>query len=488
MLYTVGGIIGMTKFGTRTICHLRMLALLIAILAQAQFSYARVEIVPCKNNFSPEQQIQLGQKATQQIYATMPILPDDSPITRYVQDLGQRLAAQAPGYKWPYNFHVVNEAEINAFALPGGTVFVNLGAIQAANTEAQLAGVMAHEISHVVLQHSVCNAAKQQKVGLLAGIGQVAAGVILGGAAGQLASQGIGMTAGLGFLKMSRGAEKEADLLGVGILYDAGYDPRGMSQFFETIQAKYGEGSSQFMSDHPNPGNRTEYVDKEVASFIPKPNYITTTPAFSNIKQQVSRMRAYSAREVSSGVWKKQSPNQAVGNSVDRTVGQATSTAVDLNPAGSWKTFRGKGFSVDMPGNWEAYGNQASAMLAPAGGLARTADGGAGGIIYGMLTDVYRPQGRMDLGSALNSLLSEMSRDNQGLVPGPQTPVTANGKSGLSVECDNSSGNNGRGEHDMIVAFQLKDGSVRYFAFVAPAPDFEKLRPAFNKMLQTLSL
>ena len=477
----------MTTTERPKISRLRTLALLIAILAQAQFSYARVEIVPCKNNFSPEQQIQLGQKATQQIYATMPILPDDSPVTRYVQDLGHKLSAQAPGYKWPYNFHVVNEAEINAFAIPGGTVFVNLGAIQAANTEAQLAGVMAHEISHVVLQHSVCNAAKQQKVGLLAGIGQVAAGVILGGAAGQLAQQGIGMTAGLGFLKMSRGAEREADLLGVGILYDAGYDPRGMSQFFETIQAKYGEGSSQFMSDHPNPGNRTEYVDKEVASFIPKPNYITTTPAFANIKRQVSGMRAYTAREVSSGVWKKQSPNQTVGNGVSQNAGPATSTAVDLNTSGGWKTFRGKGFSIDMPPNWQAYDNQTSAMLVPPGGLARTADGGAGGIVYGMLSDVYRPQGRMDLGSALNSLLNEMSRDNQGLVPGPQTPLTANGKSGLSVECDNPSGNNGRGEHDMIVAFQLRDGSARYFAFVAPTADFEKLRPAFSKMLQTLS-
>ncbi len=116
------------------------------------------------------------------------------------------------------------------------------------------------------------------------------------------------MTAGLGFLKMSRGAEKEADLLGVGILYDAGFDPRGMSQFFETIQAKYGAGGKQFMSDHPNPGNRSEYVDKEVASFIPKPNYITTSPEFESVQKQMAGMHAYTAREVSSGIWKRQDP------------------------------------------------------------------------------------------------------------------------------------------------------------------------------------
>jgi predicted Zn-dependent protease len=283
--------------------------LLLAFLLQAQYSYARVEILPCKNNIPPEQQIDLGQKATRQVYATMPVLPDSSAVTQYVQSLGQKLAAEATGYKWHYEFHVANVSDINAFALPGGIIFVNLGTIQAAANEAQLAGVMAHEISHVILQHSICNAVKQQKVGLFAGLGQIAAGVLLGGAAGEMAQQGIGITAGLGFLKMSRGAEKEADLLGVGILYDAGFDPRGMSQFFETIQAKYGAGGSQFMSDHPNPGNRSEYVDKEIASFIPKPSYVTTSPAFEGVQKQITGMRAYTAREVSSGIWKKQPPN-----------------------------------------------------------------------------------------------------------------------------------------------------------------------------------
>src|SRR6185312_6650142 len=274
---------------------MRSLLSLLALSLVSQVSFGRVEIAPCKNNFSPEQQIELGQKAVQQVYAEMPVLPDSSPVTKYAQQLGAKLVAQAPGQKWPYNFHVANVAEINAFALPGGAIFVNLGTIQAAANEAQLAGVMAHEISHVVLQHSVCNAAKQQKVGLIAGLGQIAAGVLLGGAAGTLAQEGIGMTAGLGFLKMSRGAEKEADLMGVGILYDAGYDPHGMSQFFETIQSKYGEAGAQFLSDHPNPGNRSEYVDKEIATFVPRKHYVTTTAAFTKIKKKVAGMHAYTA-------------------------------------------------------------------------------------------------------------------------------------------------------------------------------------------------
>src|ERR1700745_486069 len=142
----------------------------------------------------------------------MPVLPDSSPVSQYVQTLGQKLAGYAPGYKWPYRFHVANVAEINAFALPGGSIFVNLGTVQAAQDEAQLAGVMAHEISHVVLQHSVCNAEKEQRAGLLAGLSQVAIGIAVGGGtAGQIADRGIEETTSLGFLKMSRGDEKQAD-------------------------------------------------------------------------------------------------------------------------------------------------------------------------------------------------------------------------------------------------------------------------------------
>src|SRR5215472_16634761 len=134
----------------------------------------------------------------------MPVLPDSSPATQYVQRLGNKLTANAPGYRWPYNFHVATVAEINAFALPGGSIFVNLGTIQAASNEAQLAAVMSHEISHVVLQHSVCNLEKEQRVGLLAGLGQIASGIVLGDTTiGALAQKGIGLTAGLSFLRMS---------------------------------------------------------------------------------------------------------------------------------------------------------------------------------------------------------------------------------------------------------------------------------------------
>src|ERR1700751_5101982 len=205
---------------------------LFVLTLQAPSLQARVELAPCKNSYTPEQQIQLGQKAKEQVYREMPVLPDSSPITQYIQQLGTKLTAYAPGYKWPYNFHVANVAEINAFALPGGSIFVNLGTIQAAANEAQLAGVMAHEISHVVQRHGTRAASKQMGAQLPL--------AILGGLMGnstlsKAAQMGISFGVGSYFLKNSRQSESEADLLGTDIMYDSGYEPRQMAVFFEKL-------------------------------------------------------------------------------------------------------------------------------------------------------------------------------------------------------------------------------------------------------------
>ena len=177
------------------------------------------------------------------------------------RSLGQGSAAKAPGYQWPYNFHVVNVKEINAFALPGGPIFVNLGTIQAADNEAQLAGVMSHEISHVVQRHGTRAASKQMGAQLPL--------AILGGIMGESSlakAAELGITFGVGsyFLKNSRRSESEADLLGTDVMYDAGFEPRQMAVFFEKLEKEMGSSANsminQFMSDHPNPGNRAQAV------------------------------------------------------------------------------------------------------------------------------------------------------------------------------------------------------------------------------------
>ncbi|HJT88050.1 MAG TPA: hypothetical protein VJ732_09340, partial [Bryobacteraceae bacterium] len=283
--------------------------------------------------------------------------------------------------------------------------------------------------------------------------------------------------------------ERQADLEGVGIAYDAGYDPHGLPQFFQIIQSKYGAGSAQFLSDHPNPGNRTEYVGKEIASLPPRPNWITTSPAFQRVKAEVAGMHAYTAKEVSSGAWKTQGANQTVSGGVYQPAGPpAGSVRPDLNTSGVWKTFRGPGFSLQIPGTWNTYGNQSSEMMGPPGGITRSANGGAGTVVYGMLTDTYQPAQGVGGAAAVNALVAEIARDNPGFAAGPQTPLDANGVTSRSVECDNPSANGGRGEHDWLVAYPNPDGSLRYFVFVAPRSDFETLRPAFRRIVDSLTL
>ena len=146
-------------------------------------------------------------------------------------------------------------SDVNAFALPGGAIFINLGTVQSAENEAQLAGVLAHESSHVVLRHATCNLKKEQATSLMAGLGQIASVILLGnGSAGQTAAAMIGGGAGLYGLRMSRDDEKQADLLGTDTLYNAGYDPRGLPQFFEIIQAKYGAGRLTVIDRPPQSG------------------------------------------------------------------------------------------------------------------------------------------------------------------------------------------------------------------------------------------
>ncbi len=390
-------------------------ALAALLLLVSPCAWARFQPRPCKNAFTEQQEITEGQKVAAQVWKQMPVLPDSDPVSQYVEQLGMKLVKYAPGYKWPYNFHVVNEEDINAFALPGGSIFVNLGTIQAAETEAQLAGVMAHEISHVAQRHSTCNITKQRTPSLLAGLGQIAAGIALGGAAGAVVQQGIGLTAGLSFLRMSRDAEKQADLMGTDILYDAGYDPRALPQFFEVIQGKYGEGGSQFLSDHPNPGNRVGYVNDEIDSLPPKAKYIKTSPEFARIKKIAAGMHPYTAKQVAAGVW-KQGGGNAAAPPESQTAANALArlTAADWTPQGDWQALQGDGFTIQYPGNWKGASSGVSSLIAPPGGV--NADNAVG---YGMLSGRFQPPKLGDTSMEMDQLVAQLQQQNPNLKTGP---------------------------------------------------------------------
>jgi predicted Zn-dependent protease len=223
----------------------------------------RTQFTPGWNLFSPKQDIELGKRAAEDAKRQLPSC--NAPrVDAYLSELGHKLIAKLPtgGVSYPFEFHCVNDKEINAFALPGGYVFVNRGAIEVADNEAQLAGVMAHELAHVALRHGTSEASKAKAADLGVGI----LGALLGGnAGGELLTEFGKFSAGGVLLHYSRSAETQADVVGTQVLYDAGYDPRALVQFFEKIEAESkGKNPPEFFSDHPNPEHRVERVGEEI--------------------------------------------------------------------------------------------------------------------------------------------------------------------------------------------------------------------------------
>jgi beta-barrel assembly-enhancing protease len=258
------------------------------VLAAIQICWAdeRTPLKPGWNLFTPEQDIQIGQQASARIGQQV-LLLNDARVDNYLDALGKKLTGYAPGYKYPYQYRCVNDQNINAFALPGGFVYINRGVIEAADDEAQLAGVMAHETSHVALRHGTNEVSKAEAWRIPLGLLGAAGG--LGGLIGQV---GAGFTLDSIILKYSRDDETQADVMGTQILHDSGYDPRALTQFFEKIEAESkGKEPAQFFSDHPNPGNRIGRIDEEVDTLGgPEPNYRSDSDDFHSIKIYVMKL------------------------------------------------------------------------------------------------------------------------------------------------------------------------------------------------------
>ncbi|MEX2261522.1 MAG: M48 family metallopeptidase [Bryobacteraceae bacterium] len=242
------------------------------------------------NLFTPEQDIQLGREAATQVRRELPVVRD-SALQGYIERVGGRLASQPGAAKFPYEFGLINDRSINAFALPGGPVFINTGLITSADNEAQLAGVMAHEIAHVALRHGTAQASRSQAIQLPAAI---AGGLVGGGGSllGQLAQLGIGLGAQSVLLSYSREAELEADALGARIMHSAGYNPLEMARFFEKLEAEGGSRAPQFLSSHPSPGNRLQQVQAEIRQ-LPQREYQTNISGdFKRMQQRAQQLPA----------------------------------------------------------------------------------------------------------------------------------------------------------------------------------------------------
>lgn len=248
----------------RSSTAIHITACLVLILAAPGFAQTRVR--PGFNLFTTQQDIEIGAQSAAVIDRQVPLVRSGY-ATQYVERVGQRLAAQAPGPGYPYRFRVANLSDVNAFALPGGAIYVHRGLIEQVRTEGELAGVMAHEIAHVALRHPTSQASKAYVT--RAGIGLL--GTLLGDGRQSTVSGIMNAVGGLGlnalFLRYSRNAETQADVVGAQIMARAGYDPNEMAAFFAYLQSQSPRRPSmfqRFLSDHPPPANRVTRVRREV--------------------------------------------------------------------------------------------------------------------------------------------------------------------------------------------------------------------------------
>jgi Zn-dependent protease with chaperone function len=479
----------------------RVLALLLSVAMIAVSAEASgpgpVLPDPGKVGMSREQQQQVGLQAAGEVYKQMPVLPDSNPVTQYVQQLGKKLETVIPPDKsWPYQFHVVQSADINAFALPGGPIFINLGTIQAAENEAELAGVMAHEMSHVYMQHSAKQAPKAETAQIIAGL----AGAVLGGSAGgRLASMGIQFGAGTLLMKYSRKDEAQADAVGAIIMYKAGYNPQAMADFFTKLEQKYGNGGPQLLSDHPNPGNRQQAIRDQIKSW-PAINYQTTSAAFTKAKQEATGMKTYSAQEIAqgakSGTWAQQNqkngamppagaavPASAQGGGGQPPADVSNVSYDQVKPTGKFTQFQGQGFSISHPDNWQPTSGQNQVFIVPPGAA------GNGGVAYGaLISSAQGAPGNLD--QATQQLAQSLIQQNPGMqAAGNPSAINVNGLEGRSMYLTGQSPiqKNGKPEpeRDWLVTVPGAQGSLSYLVFIAPESDFDRLKPTFQKMLES---
>jgi Zn-dependent protease with chaperone function len=459
--------------------RLRALAIVAALAVLAGPLGAQTKITAPKNKYTPEQDVKIGEEAAAEVRQQYPII-NDREVREYLDDLGRRLVAATPAeYRQPafnYSFTPVNLKEINAFALPGGPMFVNRGMIDAAAREGEVAGVMAHELSHVLLRHGTANATKAQgaQIGAIAG---AIAGAIIGGGWGQVVSQGSQFGLGTWLMKYSREYEKQADLLGAQIMARAGYDPRDLSRMFETIQRQSkGSGGPEWLSSHPNPGNRSTYIAQEAAQLQIGP----TPPAgeFSEVKRELASLPpARSMAEVSRG-------GPGGGGNVPESVGRVGDPVPQ--PATTYRSVRGGDlFQTSVPSNWQAVSSNSSVKFVP-----ENAYGDLNGqtvFTHGVELGVARAASS-NLEQSTDALLNALAQGNPNLrqVADPRQVVFAN-RQGIQHQLVNRTPDGSEERVGLVTTF-LSDGNLFYMLTIVPSEERGRYQSAFNRVATSLRL
>jgi beta-barrel assembly-enhancing protease len=455
-----------------------------AIVSMPLAVFAQTQIVYHENKFKLTDDVKLGRQAAAEAEQQFPLLRD-AEVNAYVEKVGQRLvAAIPPEFQHPefrYYFKVVNARDINAFALPGGPMYVNRGMIEAARTEGEMAGVMAHELSHVALRHGTAQATKARKYQT----GAVVAGVlgtILGGSGlGQAAQAPFALT----FLKYSREYETEADLLGARIMANAGYDPRDLANMFRTIEAQ-GGGGGGFLSDHPSPKDRYARINQE-AQYLRVSNPITDNREFFGIKERLRGYpRAQSMAEIQQSGRRYPNQGNEYPNSERTDYPSAPRGRVDY-PSSHFRNYTALGVvRLAVPDNWNELAEQESVWYAPNGGYGST--NGQNVYTHGVNIGLAQTNSR-NLQQATDDFLNNLQKGNGNLRSRTGYQRTyIGGRNGLSISLSNTNESTGRPEVVNLATAQLRNGELLYIITVVPESDYNSYQSTFQSILRSVQL
>jgi len=455
---------------------------MVAVCLSAAGLFAQTVVKPPKNRYTPQQDVQLGREAAAEVRKQYPIIKDER-ITRYLTRLGNRLVAAAPPdlkeAVYEYSFTPVNLKEINAFALPGGPMFVQRGMFDAAANEAEVAGVMAHELSHVLLRHGTANATKAQnpwlQLGALAG---AVGGAVVGGQAGAAIAQGSQFGLGTFLLKYSREFEKQADLLGAQIMAGAGHNPRALAHMFESIEAaskSSGGSGPQWLSSHPNPGNRTEYINKEA-------NLLTVASAadtgeFGSIKTEFASLPpAKSTADLA-----RAEPAGAAAPSAG-TPGQPVP-----RPSSQYRDISGgKVFTASVPANWTSLASKSVIKAVPQNGYGQI--NGQTVFTHGVEFGISKAASR-DLREATNAWLNAVAENNPELrLAGTQQATRMSGRSALATSLVNPSPLGGRERIAVYTTFLADGTTLFYYLTIVPEKDADAFLETFQRVGESIRL
>jgi Zn-dependent protease with chaperone function len=472
-----------------------VMVLMLAFSLTAGIADAQTNIKAGWNLFSPQDDVQIGQQSAVEADRQLPILRDSN-VDAYVSRIGQRLAANAGGPQFQYRFRVVNASDINAFALPGGYVYVNRGILDNARNEGEVAGVMAHEIAHVALRHGTHQASKAYA----AQAGLQILGGLLGGKIGGNTAQILNTVGGIGlnalFLKYSRDLETQADIRGAQILAASGYTPADMVSFFHTLENVDKSKKTSWMSDHPAPPDRIARIEKERQLLREPATPTQNTAQLAEIKSDLRRYgNAPTLGQIAQGATSSSGGNPPMTSS-------GTGTINVEPPSRTWRTYRDQSglFAVNYPSNWQVYrGNNGGVTIAPEGAVGNV--GQSTEIVYGLMIDHYAPFGNngsylqpqgntSSLRSATQDLLQQIQRNSPHLsmIRGSAQQFNLDGRTAMATSLRGRNPNTGIDERVTVVTRQLPDAHLIYMVFVTPEREASNYASVLNSVVQSIQI